>query len=73
MAGQRIEIELPEGLWRDLVQVANALGLGSPAEAALAGLADWTARRKADLDDRDPAQRYFINEALDELARGRKG
>lgn len=72
MAGRRIEIELPEELWRDLVRVADALGLGNPAEVAFVGLADWIARRKADLDDRDPAQRYFINEALDELAHGRK-
>lgn len=70
MAEQRIEIELPEELWRDLVRVADALGLGDPAEAAFIGLADWIAQRKAALDDRDPAQRYFINEALDELAGG---
>jgi hypothetical protein len=73
MAGQRIEIELPEELWRDLTQVADALGMDNPAEAAFIGLADWIARRKADVDDRDPDQRYFINEALDELARGRRG
>jgi len=72
MPGQRVEIELPEELWRDLEQVAEVLGIGNLAEAALVGLADWIARRKAELDDRDPAQRYFINEALDELARGRK-
>jgi hypothetical protein len=72
MAGQRIEIELPEELWRDLVKIADLLALGNPAEAAFVGLADWIARRKADLDDRDPAQRYFINEALDALARGRR-
>jgi hypothetical protein len=72
MAGERIEIELPEELWRDLVQIAEALGIGNPSEAAFAGLADWIARRKAELDDRDPAERYFVNEALDELARGRK-
>ncbi len=31
--------------------------------AAMEGLA----RRKAEIDDHDPAQRYFVNEALDEL------
>jgi hypothetical protein len=72
MATKRIELELPEELWRDLAQVTEALGMGNPAEAAFVGLADWIARRKAELDDRDPAQRYFINEALDELAHGRK-
>jgi len=68
MAVQRIEIELPEELWRNLEQVAEAFGMGNPAEAALIGMADWIARRKAELDDRDPSERYFINEALDELA-----
>ena len=29
--------------------------------------ADWVARRKAEIDDRDRNQRYFVNEALDEL------
>ncbi|HEX4209711.1 MAG TPA: hypothetical protein VHY56_04915 [Candidatus Binataceae bacterium] len=72
MAGQRIEIELPEELWHHLEQVADALGMGNPSETALVGLADWIARRKAELDDRDPEQRYFVNQALDELADGRK-
>jgi len=35
-------------------------------------LADWIARRQSELDDRDPAQRYFINEALDQLAAHKK-
>jgi hypothetical protein len=68
MATRRIEIELPEELWRNLEQVAESLGMGDPAEAAFVGLADWIGRRKAELDDRDPSERYFINEALDELA-----
>jgi hypothetical protein len=72
MAERRIEIELPEELWRDLEEVAESLGMGNPVETALVGLADWIARRKAELDDRNPEQRYFINEALDELAGGRK-
>jgi len=63
----RIEIDLPDELCGDLQAVAEALGLGSVAEAALIGIADWTSRRKAELDDRNPAQRYFVNEALDEL------
>jgi len=37
------------------------------SEAALIGLADWTARRKAEIDDKNPTERYFVNEALDEL------
>jgi hypothetical protein len=31
------------------------------------GIAEWVSRLKSQLDDRDPEQRYFINEALDEL------
>ena len=31
-------------------------------------IAEWTARRKSEMDDRDPEQRYFVNQALDELA-----
>lgn len=63
----RIEIDLPDELCGDLQAVAEAFGLGSLTEAALIGIADWTSRRKAELDDRNPAQRYFVNEALDEL------
>lgn len=63
----RIEIELPDELRDDLLAVAEALGLHGLPEAALIGIADWTSRRKAEIDDRDPSQRYFVNEALDEL------
>jgi hypothetical protein len=63
----RIEIDLPEELVQDLKKVAEALGLGPPKEAALIGLAEWVGRRKAELDDFDPSQRYFVNEALDEI------
>ncbi|HTT75301.1 MAG TPA: hypothetical protein VMF50_04895 [Candidatus Binataceae bacterium] len=68
MAGKRIEIELPEELWHELEQIADALAMGDPAKTALIGLADWIGQRKAELDDRDPKERYFINEALDQLA-----
>ncbi len=68
---RRLILELPDELWADLTRVADALEFASTAEAAMVGLADWIARRKSDLDDRDPARRYFVNEALDELlARG---
>jgi len=63
----RIEIDLPDELCGDLQTIAEALGIGSLPEAALIGIAYWTSRRKAELDDRNPAQRYFVNEALDEL------
>jgi hypothetical protein len=67
MAGKRIELELPDELFAELAQVAGALGISDPAEAAVIGLAEWVSRRKSEIDDRDPAQRYFVNEALDEL------
>jgi hypothetical protein len=63
----KMEIDLPDELIQDLKKVAEALGLGPPKEAAVIGIADWIARRKAELDDFDPSQRYFINEALDEI------
>jgi len=68
MAGKAIKVELPEELWSALSEVADALGISSAEEAAVIAIGEWTMRRKAELDDRDPAQRYFVNEALDELA-----
>jgi hypothetical protein len=68
----RIILELPEEMGDELALIAAALELGDLNEAALIGLADWIARRKSELDDRDPAQRYFINEALDQLAARKK-
>jgi hypothetical protein len=67
----RIILELPEEMGDELARIAAALELGVN-EAVLIGLADWIARRKAELDDRDPAQRYFINEALDQLVARKK-
>ena len=63
----RIEIDLPDELREDLQTVAGTLGIPTLSEAALIALADWTARRKAEIDDKNPSQRYFVNEALDEL------
>jgi predicted transcriptional regulator len=70
MVGKTIRVELPDELYAGLSEVADALGISSAEEAAVIAIAEWTARRKADLDDRDPAQRYFVNQALDELAAG---
>jgi predicted transcriptional regulator len=68
MAGKAISVELPDELWTGLGEVADALGISSAEEAAVIAIAEWTARRKSELDDRDPAQRYFVNQALDDLA-----
>lgn len=67
MAGRTIQLELPEELFVQLEQVARALGIPDPAEAAVIAVAEWVAAKKSVIDDRDPEQRYFINEALDEL------
>ncbi len=70
MAGKTIRIELPEDLWATLLELAGALGIASADEAAVIAIAEWTSRRRSELDDRDPAQKYFVNEALDRLAAG---
>jgi metal-responsive CopG/Arc/MetJ family transcriptional regulator len=72
MAGRKIELELPDDLLNELDRVAEALGLASAVEAAMIGVADWVSRRKAELDDRDPDEKYFINEALDDLLTRKK-
>ncbi|MGH8013866.1 MAG: hypothetical protein ACREQ4_15365 [Candidatus Binataceae bacterium] len=67
MSERMLQLEIPEELWRELTRVTRSLGLGEPREAALIALADWVSRRRAELDDRDPGERYFVNEALDAL------
>jgi hypothetical protein len=67
MAGKQIQFELPDELFEQLMQVAEAMGISNPDEAAVIGLAEWVLRRKSELDDKDPSQKYLINEALDEL------
>ena len=69
MAGRKIELELPESIYAELERIAEAMGIASIHEAAVVGLAQWVERRKSELDDRDPDERYFVNEALDELIR----
>jgi len=68
MAGKTISVEVPDELWAGLSEVAEAFSISSAEEAAVIAIAEWTARRKSELDD--PAQRYFVNQALDELAAG---
>jgi hypothetical protein len=69
---RRIILDLPPELGDQLARIAEAFEIADVTEAALIGLADWIARRQSELDDRDPAQRYFINEALDQLAARKK-
>jgi len=56
----------------ELTRIAEAFDIADLDQAALIALTDWIARRKSELDDRDPDQRYFINEALDQLAARKK-
>jgi hypothetical protein len=69
---RRIILDLPEEIGDQLARIAEAFEIADLNEAAMIGLADWIARRQSELDDRDPAQRYFINEALDQLAARKK-
>ncbi len=67
MSCARIELELPDQLWSELIRIAQALGL-DPLEQAIPGaIADWVARRREKLEDRDPESKYFVNQALDQL------
>ena len=68
MAGKKIELELPGELFAALTRIAEAMGMQSETEAAIIGIAEWVSLRKGELDDRDPSQRYFVNQALDDLA-----
>ena len=69
---KRVTIDLPEELFEQLMRVAEAMGVSNPEEAAVIGLAEWVARRKSELDDRDPNEKYVVNEALDELLEKKK-
>ena len=64
---ERLELHVPAELFARLSRIAAATGLHDPAETAIVGLAEWTAVREAQLDDRDPGRKYFVNAALDEL------
>jgi hypothetical protein len=69
---RKIQIEIPDELFAQLMRVAEALGISNPEEAATVGLAEWVSRRKSELDDRDPNEKYAVNEALDELLEKKK-
>ena len=69
---KKIQIEVPDELFEQLMRVAEAMGISNPEEAATVGLAEWVSRRKSELDDRDPNEKYEVNEALDELLAKKK-
>lgn len=72
LQGTRIELMIPAELFAQLGRIAEASGLRDATEAATVGLAEWAAGRQAELDNRDPAQKYFVNEALDQLFERRR-
>jgi hypothetical protein len=67
MGCARVELELPDQLWGELTRIAQALGLDPLRQAIPGAIADWIARRRQELEDRDPDSKYFVNQALDEL------
>ena len=69
---RKIQIEIPDELFAQLMRVAESFGISNPEEAATVGLAEWVSRRKSELDDRDPNEKYAVNEALDELLEKKK-
>jgi hypothetical protein len=72
MAEQRIHLELPDELYAQLERVGESMGISNPGEVAIVGLAQWLSLRIAELDDKDPRQKYLVNEALDELLEKQK-
>ena len=72
MAGKPIQLDLPDELYAQLLRVGESMGISNPDEAALVGLAQWLSQRVSELDDKDPSQKYLVNEALDELLEKQK-
>jgi hypothetical protein len=72
MPNRTIILDLPEAMADELARIADAFEIRDLNEAALIAVGDWIARRRSELDDRDPDQRYFVNEALDQLAARKK-
>ncbi|HUY19139.1 MAG TPA: hypothetical protein VMV15_07925 [Candidatus Binataceae bacterium] len=67
MAGEKIELVMPPELADELGRIATALGIASREEAALIAIGQWVAQHRDRIEAADPAQRYFVNEALDAL------
>jgi len=68
----KIELEIAPELYADLQAIALELGASDVVEVMLGAIARWVEVRKAELANRDPSRRYFINEALDELLERQK-
>ena len=73
MSTRVIRLELDDNVRREIGGIAARLGIGPLEDALRTAAADWLARRKVEMDDRDPDERYSINEALDELMAKKSG
>ena len=69
---RKLTILIPADLYAELGRIAESVGLRDTEEAAAIAVAQWAAWRKAELDNRDPGQKYFINDALDQLIAAKK-
>jgi len=72
MEERKLELTITVELYRELQRIAQAAGNDNLTVVATAGLAQWIAWRTAELDSRDPEQKYFVNEALDALLEGKR-
>ena len=63
----KLELSIDASLHADLKAVAEHFGVAEIGAMAVIAVTQWVAARKAELDNRDPDQRYFVNEALDDL------
>lgn len=72
MSVVRLELEVSAELWSELRDIAQALGIDPPEQALIVAARDWLSRQREELGNRDPRSRYFVNEALDELAARKK-
>ncbi len=67
MPDEKIALMVPPELAADLRRIAAALGIGGVEAAARIAIEEWIARHREHPDAADPAAKYFVNEALDEL------
>ena len=67
MSTRVVSLELEASFCQELEALAARLGMGGLEEALKAAAEQWAASQRTEIDERDPGQRYFVNEALDEL------
>ncbi len=67
MTDEKITLALPAELGAELRRVARALGIEPPEAAVRLAIEDWVARNRALPGDSGAGEKYFVNDALDEL------